>query len=425
MTDWLDSNEAALVGAVLQYPDVIADIVLAVKPDDFENGSLRRIYTASLNLWKKGDPFTAVDVSAQLGEADQEIAAECFRHPPLSNQAASYAALVRKDAGRRKLRGVSSTIVDRLADPDLSVSQVAEEAAATLHAVTGADSEEIITIGDGVHGFVRDLERRCAGEVKPGIPFPWTTLNDLTGGMEAAWYVIIGGRPSVGKTIAGINICEHAANHNYKTLYCNLESSKEALIRRLVASVSGVSAARMRQGDVYNSEWPAITEACARLERLGDAITIWDAPAATPNQLRAECMRMSRCGGLDLVIIDYVQLMRSGLRMPTRHLEIEHISQELKSMAKSLRVPVVALAQLGRGVVQGDGGTMREPHMSDLKESGSLEQDADLILFPHRETVRDETAKMIIGKQKDGPVGSFDMRLDKRAVRFVEAKEAK
>ncbi|MBD3292066.1 MAG: AAA family ATPase [Armatimonadia bacterium] len=418
---WLDSHEAALVGAILQYPDAMAEIAGDVSPDDFEHGPLRRIYAASLDLWRKGDHYTAVDVGAVLNQGDKEIAAECFSCPPLTSQVKSYAAAVRRDARRRRLRGVGSTIMQRMDDIELSPEQVAEEAAAALHTITGADQNDMVTIADGVRGFLPDLERRASGDVRSGIPFPWPTLNRLTGGMEDAWYVIIGGRPSVGKTIVGINICEHAAREGYRALYCNLESSKEALIRRMVSSVSGVSAARMRMGQVDSGEWPTIAQACASLEAMGDNITVWDAPSATPNQLRAECMRIDNTSGLDLVIIDYVQLMRSGLRMESRHLEIEHISQELKSIAKSMSVPVVALAQLGRGVMQGDDGLMRRPHMSDLKESGSLEQDADLILFPHRERIDDEQAKMIIGKQKDGPTADIDMRLEKRAVKFVEA----
>lgn len=416
-----DSNEAGLVGVILHEPAVLAEVVDLVSDDDFEHGAFLRIYRCAVELWRKGEPFTGVDVVSRLSGPDPDIADRCFTdNPPLPYQAPSYARLVRKDAALRTLRKVSDLINEKAAGYEVSPNEVAEEAAAALHALMGGQKKDLVTIGEGVAGFFADLENRASGDVPPGIPSPYHSLNRLICGFEPGMYYIIAARPSVGKSVMAVQIAQHAAEQGHRSLYCNLESCKEALIRRMVAASSGVSTPRLKMGVIKPDEWTVVRDACAALGNLEDKITIWDAPAATPNQLRAECMRAANTGGLDLVIIDYVQLMRSGLRMPSRHLEVEHISAELKAIGKQLRVPIIALAQLNRNVMQGDMGEMREPQMSDLKESGSLEQDADVIIFPHRVNLEAEETLLKVGKQKDGPTGAFNMRLNRREVKFEE-----
>jgi replicative DNA helicase len=253
-----------------------------------------------------------------------------------------------------------------------------------------------------------------------GIPTGYADLDRMTCGLQPGDLIIIAGRPSMGKTALGLNIAENAATAGHRTLVFSLEMSKEQLVTRLIASNGRVDAQRLRSGQFSDADWNKMTDAAQRISAT--PLLIDDAPSPTSLDIRAASRRVMRDGGLALIVVDYLQLMRPVKQHSIREREVAEFSRSLKALAKELPVPVVILAQLNRALEA--GATPRRPVMSDLRESGSLEQDADLILFPWREAAYCQAcrqknddcgarhyrqAEIIIGKQRNGPVGTVPM----------------
>ena len=242
-----------------------------------------------------------------------------------------------------------------------------------------------------------------------GIPTGFTAMDEKTAGLQRGDLIVIAGRPSMGKTSLAINIAENAAiGHQIPTAIFSMEMSAEQLSFRMIGSIGRVSQTRLRTGNLSDDDWPRINSAVSMMSNA--PIFIDDAPALTPTEVRARSRRLKRRNNLGLIIVDYLQLMQVAGTKENRATEISEISRCLKALAKEVDVPVIALSQLNRSVEQ---RTDKRPIMSDLRESGAIEQDADLIFFIYREEVYDKDtprkgiADIIIGKQRNGPVGEF------------------
>jgi len=419
MDNWYELPESHLVGAILLDPTVLNDVAGDLDHAHFGHGALGRIYRAARRLWQKGESPTQLEILGACNPEDQRIAEECLSVATTSAGAKAHAAGVRTESDRRALRSIARAILDGAEDRSRAPSEVAEELATSLHQLTSGNAQDFITIGDGITEFYRDLERRARSEEIIGIPSPFPKLDDLIGGFEPSLYYVIGARPGVGKSALAKQIAAHAVKHGKKALICILESSREAWLRRIVSGAIGISTQDLKRGRVPDNMWPQITEFVAKLEAQGDALTIWDTPEATPSKILAECMRLQRSQGLDMLIIDYVQLVNPGIRFHSRSEAVAHISRQMRSIGKRLHIPIIVLAQLGRQV-QTDTGAMRRPVLTDLKESGGLEQDADAVIFIHRKEQDDERALLLVAKQKDGPLGKVHCNFDRKVVTFKQ-----
>lgn len=419
MSNWHETPEAYVVGAIMLDHTVMDEIAGDITPGHFGHSALGRIYAEQVRLWEKGEKFTLADVLGSLSDEDQAVAEEVYSYQATSADAAHFSRQVRKEAERRELVRLAASLRGRALDRSVEPEEVAEEAAACLHNMFTANDTSYTPLGDGIETFFSDLQARCQAGGNVGISTPFAKLNDKIGGWEQELVYYIGARPSVGKSALAVQIGMRAAKEGARVLYMILETSREQWLRRVVSSCTGISTMDMKRGSIPDSKWPELAKWCSVLSKMGNSVMLGDVPQCTPAKLRADAMRHQRRGGLDMIIIDYVQLMKPGVRVNSRQEAMSHVSQELLSISKSLRVPVIALAQLRREV-QGDDGKMRRPVMSDLKESGAFEQDAAAVLFLHRETLHDQDTELLIGKQRDGPLGIVNLRFDPQSVKFNE-----
>lgn len=416
--------EMSVIGAILLEPECLSEIGLC--SEDFFHPRHRLVYAAALELSCLNEPVDMVAITTRLRRnGDFERAggslylSELAVYVPTSVNVGYYCHLVREAAARRRLAEKGREIA-RIAEGAESASEALDQAESFILALrnsSGAQSgpELIATI---LPQTFKRIERtyEARGEIT-GVQTGFQDLDELTCGLQPSDLIIIAGRPSMGKTSLGLNIAENAASQNRRALVFSLEMSKEQLTNRLIASNAKVDTHRFRNGAFQTTDWEKMTAAAGRIHPM--PLLIDDSPSLTVLDIRAASRRILRDGGLELVVVDYLQLMRSVTSYSVREREVAEISRSLKALAKELNVPIVVLAQLNRNLEAGPNP--RRPVPSDLRESGSLEQDADLILFPWREAAycpdcrmhgRDcgkghfRQAEIIIGKQRNGPVGT-------------------
>lgn len=423
MNNWHEMPEAYVVGAALLDHTVMDDVAGDLLPSHFGHAALRRIYSAQVRLWEGGESFTLADVMGLLSDEDQAIAEDAYAQQATAANAAHYARQIRKEHDRREIMRVAASIMDKARDRSVDPDIVVKEAASSLHMLVRGDEKEFVTLGKTASTFVKDLEARCASGAPVGIETPFFGLDRKIVGWEPQLMYVLGARPSVGKSALGVQIGMRAAKVGSRVLYMLLETSREQWVRRVVSGITGVSTVAMKRGEVPTNKWPDVMRCMAMLDKVGDQVTLGKVPGCTPAKLRAEAMRLQRSAGLDLLIIDYVQLMKPDVKVNSRVEAMVHVSQEVLSIAETLDIPVIALAQLGRDV-QGTNGEMRRPVLTDLKESGQFEQDAAVVMFLHRENLMNNNAELLISKQRDGPIGKVDLTFNHESITFEEKRKA-
>ena len=255
-----------------------------------------------------------------------------------------------------------------------------------------------------------------------GLPTGFIDLDRLLGGLQPSDLIIVAGRPGMGKSSFGMGMAHTAAlKHNAVVAFFSLEMSAEQLVQRLIAGETGITSQRLRVGDIHDIEWDKFVKASGNLAET--AIFIDDTPSPSPMELRTKCRRLAAEYGLDLIIVDYLQLMQGGTHSENRVQEISYISRALKSLARELNVPVVAMSQLSRAV---ESRQDKRPMLSDLRESGSIEQDADVVLFIYREEMYDENtdrkhiADILVSKHRNGPTGQIGLHFVSEQTKFVD-----
>ncbi len=426
--------EQSVLGAVLIDRDTMIEIADFLKPEDFYRQAHARIYAAMLDLSERREPIDIVTVSEWLERSgDLEAIGGRAYLATLSNQtptavhAAQYARIVERKAVLRNLIGAAGKIAGIGYEDPAEVSEAIDRAEAELFAV----SERRVSAGFSVlRSLLHDAYDRLdylhahRGEIS-GIRTGFGDLDALTTGLQKSDLVILAARPSVGKTSLALNIAEHAAVRDKMSVgMFSLEMSKEQLVLRLLSSVSGIDSQRLRTGFLEELDFARIAPA---MNALSEApVYIDDTPNITTMELRTKARRLQAEAGLDLVIVDYLQLMQSSTasRDANRVQEVSEISRGLKALARELKVPVLALSQLSR---QPEMRESKEPRLSDLRESGSIEQDADLVMFLYRERDRGsddqqsegEVVKLKLAKHRNGPTGEIDLWFKKAQTRFV------
>jgi replicative DNA helicase len=424
--------EIAVLGGVLTDNSVWERVIDRVSEDDFYRKDHRIIFNAIYKLDAQGHPFDVVTVAEWLDNHKLlEDAGGLNYLAALADSASgssninTYADIVRKRSVLRQLITATNRINDTVFNPEgRSTEKILDFAEQTVFEI--AEQE-----GKGRKGYqpIKDLLVNALDRVDElfrrdshitGVPTGFDDFDDKTAGLQGSDLIIIAGRPSMGKTAFAINIAEHAAiKSKLSVAVFSMEMPGEQLAMRMMSSLGRIDQHKVRTGKLHDDDWPRLTSA---VEILKDArLFIDDTPALTPAEIRARSRRIKRQAGLDLIIVDYLQLMQVPGTTENRATEISEISRSLKAMAKELNVPVVALSQLNRSLEQRPN---KRPVMSDLRESGAIEQDADVIVFIYRDEVYNEDsadkgrAEIIIGKQRNGPIGMLNLAFLGQYTRF-------
>ncbi len=427
--------EQSILGGLLLDNQAWDKVSTKLCEADFYRIEHRILYRSLLNLAKKRQPFdvvTLLDTLTSNGELD-DVGGETYIFELASNtpsvaNVSAYADIVREKSVQRQLISVATEIADAAYNPgQREVPELLDFAERHVFAIAEQTASEggpelIKSI------LVRTVEKIDAlyhsGESITGLPSGLSELDELTSGLQPSDLVIIAGRPSMGKTTLAMNIAEHAAIKSTKiVLVFSMEMPADSLAMRMMSSLGRIDQHRIRTGKLDDDDWPRVTSAVHMLSEA--SLFVDDTPALSPAEMRARARRlMKEHGQLGLIVVDYLQLMKvPGLKADNRTAEISEISRSLKALAKELNVPVIALSQLNRSLEQRHD---KRPVMSDLRESGAIEQDADLIVFIYRDEVYNDDspdkgiAEIIIAKQRNGPIGRTKVAFLGKYTRFED-----
>ncbi len=424
--------EASLLGAILIDADAIVKIADTIRPDDFYDERHRRIYEGILALYEKHSPIDVLTLSDQLktsGFLDMiggpAYLTELTNYVPTAAHAEQYAEIIAQKGMRRRLIKATRDIVGLGYDESKSLQELIEEAESRLFEVSQRHiKQDIISIETILsESFDRlDELHKDKGKVR-GVPTGFRDLDNILAGLQRSDLFILAARPSMGKTAFSLNLAHNVAvKANQPVLIFSLEMSKEQLVDRMLSMESGVDAWALRTGNLTDSDFEKLSHA---MGTLGEAkIYIDDTPGITISDLRTKARREAHRQELGLIIVDYLQLMSGGSRFASdgnRVQEISEISRGLKGIAREMNVPLIALSQLSRSV---ESRTPQIPQLADLRESGSIEQDADVVAFIYREeyynpdTERTNITDILIKKHRNGPTGGVELYFDKEKQRF-------
>lgn len=415
----LEAEQAVLGGLMIDNStwDQVSDVVMQA---DFYRADHRLIYEAIFDLAEENNPYDVVTLSEWLDSRNElnnvgglSYLGSLAKNTPTAANIKAYAKIVRERSVLRQLISVSTGIAESAYNPDGRTS-------AELLDMAESQVFEIAEKGgrsEGGYAKIQDLLVKAVDRIDElyqsdnaytGIPTGFDDFDDMTSGLQKADLVIIAGRPSMGKTSFVMNLVENAAiKHKQPVAVFSMEMPGDQLVMRMMASLGRIDSNKIRTGKLDDADWPRLTSAVGILNEA--PIFIDDTPGLNPMEIRSRARRIHREHGLGMIVIDYLQLMQSAKgNGENRATEISEISRSLKGLAKELGVPVLALSQLNRSLEQRPN---KRPIMSDLRESGAIEQDADLIVFIYRDQVYNEdspdkgTAEIIIGKQRNGPIG--------------------
>jgi replicative DNA helicase len=424
--------EESLLGAMLLSRDAIAAAIEVVSADDFYKPVHGHVYDAITALFGQGEPVDPVTVADQLRRAGLLDAVggpaalvTLQAGTPAVGSAARYGRIVEEHAMLRRLIGVAGEIAELGYEPPDDVAMAVDRAESLVFDVAQRRvTDSMAPLRELLEQKLDHLEMLYErGESITGVPTGYTDLDERLAGLQPSNLVIVGARPSMGKTSFALGIAAHAAlEAQTPVLFFSLEMSHLELTQRLLCAEARVDATRMRNGRLHESDWPKISHAVGRLAEA--PMYIDDNPHLTVMEIRAKARRLkSRAGGLGLIIIDYLQLMTGRHNAENRQVEVSEMSRGLKILARELEVPVVALSQLSRNLeMRAD----KRPQLADLRESGSLEQDSDVVMFIYREELYNPetpdrgTAEIIVSKHRNGPTGAVQLVFHDRYTRFAD-----
>jgi replicative DNA helicase len=406
--------EIAVIGGLILDNEAWEQIADILQVNDFYNQEHRKIFSCIINLVNDNVPFDVVTINEKANtENDKSFStylSEIINQTPSAANIKAYANIVREQSILRQLISVSNNLIEKSRDGGIDSKALLDEAEQKIFNI----SEESLKANNGfqnINDLVKESleqieERAEKGESVTGVATGFSEFDNKTTGLQGGDLIIVAGRPSMGKTSFAMNLSEYASLKNDAvTAIFSMEMSGTQLSTRLISSMGRINQQKIRTGKLTDEDWPRLTNAVALLSKAN--IFIDDTPALTPTDIRARARRLKREKGLDLIVIDYMQLMQLSNNSENRATELSEISRSLKALARELDVPVVALSQLNRSL---ENRTDKRPIMSDLRESGAIEQDADLIAFIYRDEVYNEDsadkgkAEIIIAKQRNGPI---------------------
>jgi replicative DNA helicase len=419
--------EQSILGGILIENEAINRVMEILDADDFYRDTHRKIFNALVNLSERDEPADLITLTNELRKIDQldsiggaSYLASLIDSVPTAANIQYYARIVKEKAILRKLIQTSTEIITQSYEDRGDVEGFLDEAERAIFDISEKRVRpSFYPIREIVKESFATIEKLFKKkEAVTGVPSGFKELDRMTAGFQPSDLVIIAGRPSMGKTAFCLDVAEYAAIDNkIPVAIFSLEMSKEQLVIRMLCSQAHVEGTRLRTGYLNESDWPKLTIAAGSLSE--SPIYIDDTAALSVLELRAKARRLKSDHGLGMVIVDYLQLMKGRSRVESRQQEISEISRSLKALSKELNIPVIAVSQLSRKTEERTGN---RPQLSDLRESGAIEQDADLILFIYRDEVYNRSednpnrgkAEVIIGKQRNGPIGKIDLAfLDK------------
>ncbi len=425
--------EQSVLGGILIENEAVNKVMEILTADDFYRDAHSRIFNALISLSERDEPADLITLTNELRKIDQldsiggaSYLASLIDSVPTAANIEYYAKIVKEKAILRKLIQTSTEIITQSYQDRGDVEGFLDEAERAIFEISEKRVKpSFYSIRDIVKESFKTIERLFEKkELVTGVPSGFKELDRLTAGFHASDLIIVAGRPSMGKTALCLNISQYAAiEKRIPVAIFSLEMSKEQLVIRMLCSEAQVEGTRLRTGFLTESDWPKLTLAAGN---LSDApIFIDDSAAISVLELRAKARRLKGDYGLGMLIIDYLQLMKGRTRVESRQQEISEISRSLKALAKELNIPVIAVSQLSRKTEERTGN---RPQLSDLRESGAIEQDADLILFLYRDEVYNRSednpnkgkAELIIGKQRNGPIGKIDLAFLDKFTTFKE-----
>jgi len=423
--------EQSALGGMLLSKDAVADVIETLRGADFYVPKHELIFEAILSLYSHGEPTDVVAVTDELiktGDLQRAGGAD-YLHSltsivPTAANAGYYASIVSERALLRRLVEAGTRIVQMGYNGQGEALDLVNNAQAEIYSVTGAEAaEDYVPLEVAVGAAIEEIEaaRGRDGQMT-GIPTGFAGLDQLTNGLHAGQMIVVAARPAMGKSTLALDFARAAAiKANMPTIVFSLEMGRSEIAMRLMSAEGAVPLQSMRKGMLDSRDWTTIA---ATRGRINDApLYIDDSPNMTLVEIRAKCRRLKQRVGLKMVIIDYLQLMTSGKRVESRQQEVSEFSRALKLLAKELQVPVIALSQLNRGPEQRQD---KKPAISDLRESGSIEQDADMVILLHREAAYDKEsprageADLIVAKHRNGPTDTITVAFQGHFSRFTD-----
>lgn len=424
--------EEAVIGSVLINPEAYYDVAEFLTAEDFYIHRLRWVWETFTRLHEQRSPIDLLTVTEDLDNQGHlaELGGAAFitsliNNVPSSLHAEAYGRIIEQNAVRRRLLQAANSIAKTAFQEDLNIDAAIDEAEKAVFGVSeqrlSTDLQPIKQVLSDYYDRVDQLSRR--DDEIFGVPTGFIDLDRLLGGLQPSDLLIIAGRPGQGKTSFLMSAAKNAAQTYKKHVAVfSMEMSNEQLVQRLLSQETGINSQRMRTGKLEENEWDLFAQA---IEVLGDThMFLDDTPAITPTQMRAKCRRLHMEFGLDMIVVDYLQLMQGDLRTDNRVQEVSYISRNLKVLARELNVPVLAAAQLSRAVEQ---RADKRPVLSDLRESGSLEQDADIVMFIYRpefyeeDSLRKNVAEIMVSKHRNGPTGKVELIFRDNLAKFENA----
>ncbi|MGD9001453.1 MAG: replicative DNA helicase [Anaerolineae bacterium] len=424
--------EEAVLGSLLIDPEALFRVSPFLNPDDFYLQKNGWIYEAILSLHERREPIDFVMLCDDLERQDrlEQIGGAAYvthliNAVPSAIHVEAYGHIVEQAAIRRRLINAASRIAQLAYQEHENVDQTVDRAEQALFSVSQRRiSRDLTPIQDVIRRYYDRIEYLYDHQDEPlGVPTGFVDLDRLLGGLQRSDLILIAARPSVGKTSLGISIARYAANLGQHVAIFSLEMSSEQVVQRMVSAETGIDAQRLRLGNLSEAEWPLFVQATGRLSDL--PLFIDDTPSISVLQMRTKARRLHAEHGINMILVDYLQLMTAGdMRGESRVQEVSYISRSLKGLARELEVPLVAISQLSRAVEQ---RTEKRPILADLRASGSLEQDADVVMFIYRdelynpETEFPSIAEIIVAKHRNGPTGSLQLVFRDHLAQFVDA----
>ncbi|MDQ4149131.1 MAG: replicative DNA helicase [Actinomycetota bacterium] len=424
--------EESVLGACLLSKEAVANVLEMVRPDDFYKPAHTEMFNAILELYGRGDPIDAVTLAEELRRRGtlESLGGKPYiftlvQTVPTASSATHYARIVEENALLRRLIDAAQQISDLAYGVPEDVETAIDFAEDLVYRVSQRrDAQDFQALRELLTENMEMVEKLYErGSVVTGIPTGFTELDNITAGLQPSNLVVIAARPAMGKSALAVSIAQHVAvDQSLPVVLFSLEMSKMELVQRLMCSEARVDSSRLRRGALQDADWPKLSHALGRLAEA--PIFIDDTASITIMEMRAKCRRLKAKHGLGLVIVDYLQLMQPhpGRRSENRVQEVADISRSLKILARELDLPVIAVSQLSRNV---EHRTDKRPLLADLRDSGSIEQDADIVLFIYRDEVYnpDSTQKGIaeihVAKHRNGPIGKVDLAFLEHYAKFA------
>ena len=424
--------EQSVLGAMLISKDAIAEVLEIVRGDDFYKPAHELIFDAVLHLYSVGEPADAITVAEQLTKRGEisRVGGHAYLYDLVASVAVAanagyYAEIVRDKAILRRLVQASIKIAQLGYNAEGDVDDIVDEAQATMYQIADRrTTEDYKPLEQLIEPTMDQMELiEAQGGVMAGVPTGFMELDELTAGLHGGQMVIIAARPGMGKSTLGLDICRSASiKHGLASCIFSLEMGQTEITMRMLSAEASVSLSHMRQGTMSSEEWDRVS---GKASLIGSApLFVDDSPNMTMMEIRAKARRLKQQHDLKLIVLDYLQLMSSGKKVESRQLEVSEFSRQMKLLAKELDIPVIAISQLNRNSEKRDD---KKPSVSDLRESGSLEQDADVIMLVHRhdyynkdESDRVGEADIIVAKHRNGPTKTIVVAFQGHYSRFVD-----